>query len=277
MAFVEPLALWINTPGWGRRGRGARGPGNRERGDRPDAAARAEDDARTKDLLGWFERAREYQRVRDEATRRGVPQPPHDVRLAALSPYAQGERPVVFDADDEKAIVKALELAARLRVRPIIGGGREAWKVAGLLAQHDVPVLLGPVLANPTDSWDPYDAAYANAGVLQRAGVRFAFQSGDSANSRNLPYHAAMAAAFGLPRDAALAAVTLRAAQIFGIDHEIGSIETGKLADLVLTDGDLLDIRTQVKGVFIRGRAVPLESRHTRLYDTYAKRLAGEE
>lgn len=257
MTLVDPIALFVNVPGFGRRSSG--------RGD--------DDDPRTKDLIEWFDRAREHARAVAESAKLGVALPPADPRLEALVPYANEERPVVFDADDEKAIVKALELASRMGVRPIIAGGREAWKVAGLLAKFDVPVLLGNSLGTPSDSWDPYDAAHANAGVLHRAGVRFAFQTNDTANVRNLPFHAGMAAAFGLDKEEALRAVTLRPAQIFGVDHELGSLEPGKIADVVIADGDLLEVRTRVTGLVIHGREVSTETKHTRLYETYRARL----
>lgn len=257
MALVDPLALFVAVPGFGRRSTG--------RGD--------DDDPRTKDLIEWFERAREYARGRTESEKSGLPLPPSDPRLEALIPYANKERPVVFDADDEKAIVKALEIASRIGVKPIIAGGREAWKVAGLLAKFDVPVLLGSSLGTPSDSWDPYDAAHSNAGVLHRAGVRFAFQTNDTANVRNLPFHAGMAAASGLDKDEALRAVTLRPAQIFGVDHALGSLEAGKIADVVIADGDLLEVRTRVKHLIIHGREVSLETKHTRLYEQYRRRL----
>lgn len=253
---VDPLALYLNVPGFGRRSSG-----------------KGDDDPRTKEMLGWFDRAKEYQRVRDEAKQLGVAPPPFDPQLEALLPVLAKQRPAVFDADDEKAIVKAIELASRLGVKPIIAGGREAWKVAGLLKQFDVPVLLGPVLAMPSDGYDPYDAAYCNPAILERAGVRFALSTGDAANVRNLPFQAAMAASFGLDPNAALAAVTLRPAQILGVDHALGSLEVGKIADVVVADGDLLEIRSHIQHVFIHGREIPLESKQTKLYEKYRNRL----
>ncbi len=257
MELVDPLALYLNVPGFGRRSSG--------KGD--------DDDPRTKDMIQWFERAREYARVKAESTKAGIVPPPNDPRLEALLPYADKQRPVVFDADDEKAIVKAVELASRIGLKPIIAGGREAWKVAGFLKKFDVPVLLGPALTLPSDNWDPYDSAYANAGVLARAGVRFAFTTNDASNVRNLPYQAIVSAAFGVPKDEALAAVTLRPAQILGVDHAIGSLEVGKVADIVITDGDLLEMRTNIEHLLIGGREVSLETRHTKLYESYRTRL----
>ncbi len=264
MTRVDPLALHVNPPGAARR--------SRFRGRSAEPSDGGEDE-RTRELITAFERAAAYGEQKRRAAAQGVPGPALDPRLEAMLPYAEQARPVIFDADDEKAIRKVIELAARLKVRPIISGGREAWKVAGLLAKHDVPVLLGSILSNPTEPHDPYDAPFASAAVLYRAGVRFCFQTNDASNVRNLPYEAAMSAAFGLPKEEALRAVTLRPAEILGVDRDLGSIEPGKIADLVVTDGDLLEIRTRVVGLYIGGREVPLDSAHTRRYEEYAQRL----
>lgn len=260
MTLVDPLALHVQVPGQRRRWR---------RSSEPDRSAEQQEE-----LLAFFAEAEELSRQLDAAEAAGAEAPLADPRLAALRPYLAGERPVMFHTQGVKGIRSMLKLVDRLKVRPILVGGREAWKLADELARRDVPVLFGPVLANPSQQYDPYDASFAAAAVLERAGVRFAFQTDSSSNVRNLPYHAAMAAAYGLDRDAALAAVTLRPAQILGIDHRLGSIEPGKIADLVLADGDLLEIRTNVLKLFIHGRQVALDSRHTRLYERYAERLS---
>jgi imidazolonepropionase-like amidohydrolase len=124
----------------------------------------------------------------------------------------------------------------------------------------------------PSREDDPYDAAFANAGLLSKAGVKIAFQTLDSAQVRDLPYHAGMAAAFGLPKEEALKAVTIYPAEIWGVADRIGSVEQGKIANLIVTDGDPLEIRTQVKYLFINGRQIPLTSRHTELYEKYKAR-----
>jgi len=139
-----------------------------------------------------------------------------------------------------------------------------------------VPVVLCNTLQMPRRTWEPYDAAFTVAAKLHEAGVRFCISTGASyygvANLRNLPYEAAMAAAYGLPKDEALKAVTLYPAQILGVDDRLGSIEPGKDANLILTDGDPLEIRSQVLEAWIQGRTVDLSSRHTRLYERYRQR-----
>jgi imidazolonepropionase-like amidohydrolase len=157
--------------------------------------------------------------------------------------------------------------------RPIILGGNDAWKVAPFLRDHNTSVILTGVLDLPNREDDYYDQLYANASRLQQAGVRFCISTGDTgAQVRDLPYHAGMAAAFGLPRDEALKAVTLYPAQIINAADRLGSIETGKIANLVITDGDLLDARTHVRYLFIAGRNVPLTNRQTELYEQFKNR-----
>ena len=153
--------------------------------------------------------------------------------LAALVPYARGERPVIFRADREVDIRAAVRFAEEMKLRPIILGGDDAWKVAGFLKERNVPVILTGTLDLPSRADDYYDTLYENAAKLQRAGVRFCISSGSSgANVRDIPFHAGMAASFGLPRDEALKAVTLYPAQIMNVADRMGSIEAGKMANL---------------------------------------------
>lgn len=217
--------------------------------------------------------AREYARRVLAARDDGVEAPEYDPRLASLAPYALGHAPIVFNAERADQIADAVRFARGEGLRAVISGGREAWKVAKLLAAADVPVLLGPVLSMPLNGWDPYDAPYTNASLLHAAGVRFAFTSSNSSAARNLPYQAGMAVAYGLPEDAALEALTRAPAEILGMGDELGSLEVGKRADVIVTDGSPLQIRTSFDHVIIGGRDVPLDSKHTRLYERYRERL----
>ncbi|MHC5210017.1 MAG: amidohydrolase family protein [Planctomycetota bacterium] len=225
------------------------------------------------DLRRMFEDAREYVRIAGEARSRGVPGPDPDPRLTALAPYALGTLPVVFEADGAGQIMDALRFAEEQRLHAVIAGGRDAWKVADEIALAGVPVIVGPVLRLPGAREDPYDATYHNAAVLARAGVPIAFRTNDSASARDLPFHAGMAMAFGLDEDAALEALTAGAARILGLEGEIGTLAPGVRADVIVTDGSPLQIRTQVQAAYIGGRAASLETRHTRLYDRYRARL----
>jgi imidazolonepropionase-like amidohydrolase len=197
-----------------------------------------------------------------------------DLMYEAMRPLIRGEVPALISADTEEQIRAAVELGQEFGLRVIINGGDEAWKVRELLAQHDIPVVLGSVQSTPASD-APYDATFAQPGVLYEAGVKFAFSTGGSANARHVPYHAALAVGYGLPKEIAMQALTLWPAQIFGAADQIGSIEAGKLANLFVANGDPLDIRTQVSEVFIKGRRVPMDDRHTRLYEKYNSRPAG--
>ncbi|MHC4846159.1 MAG: amidohydrolase family protein [Planctomycetota bacterium] len=226
-----------------------------------------------KNLADTLADAREYARVAGEASRRGVPGPEYDPRLAALAPYALGELPIVFEADWADAIADALDFASEQGLKAIIGGGREAWKVADRLVLHDVPVIVGPVLSMPMTRDDLYDAPYTNAALLQRLGVRFCFRSNSSTAARNLPYNAGMAVAYGLAEEDAMFALTAGAARVLGFADEMGSLTPGKRADVIVTDDSPLQVLASFQHIFIGGRDVGLESRHTRLYERYRARL----
>jgi len=184
----------------------------------------------------------------------------------------KGELPVLMQANTEAEIKGAVELADKYKLKLIIGGADQALKVAPLLKSKNIPIIIGPVTEVPNREDDAYDRNYAMAGELFKAGVRFAIQTNDAAYVRNLPYEAGTAAAFGLPKDEALKAVTIYPAQIFGVDSMIGSIEAGKMANLIITDGDPLEFRTNVKQMFINGEPVDLSTRHTRLYEKFNAR-----
>jgi imidazolonepropionase-like amidohydrolase len=218
--------------------------------------------------------AEAYGKAQDAYARdKSLPRPESNVALAALVPYVRGERPVILRADRDTEITAAIRFAEEMHLRPIILGGNDAWKVAATLKEKNVPVILTGVLDLPTREDDFYDVLYENAAKLEQAGVRFCISTGDTgAHVRDLPFQAGMAAAFGLPRAEALKAVTLYPAQIMNLADRMGSIEPGKVANLVITDGDLLEARTHVRYLFINGRQLPLTSRHTELYEQFKNR-----
>jgi imidazolonepropionase-like amidohydrolase len=228
---------------------------------RDEPGPKPEEDTRLKDLRTFFEAARRYAAAHEKM----------DLKLEAMAPYLRRERPVMFHASDADDIRAAVLFAEKMGVTPVIYGGREAWKVAGFLKDKRVPVLVGPVATLPAGKSDPVDSGYFTAARLHAAGVRFAIISDDSHNVRNLPYHAALAAAHGLPREEALKAITLYPAQILGLEG--GALEVGKPADVIVTTGDPLEIITDVAAVFIGGKPVPLENRQTRLAEKYLQRL----
>jgi imidazolonepropionase-like amidohydrolase len=162
--------------------------------------------------------------------------------------------------------------AERQGLRIVIVGGSQAYRARTLLAEKRVPVILGPSQATPTEEDAGYDERYAAAGLLHQAGVRFAIATFNSADSRTLPYEAGSTVAFGLPAEEALKAVTVYPAEILGVADRVGTLAPGMLANLIVTDGDPLEIRTQVRHVVIGGRAVSLDNRHQSLYERYRAR-----
>jgi imidazolonepropionase-like amidohydrolase len=221
-----------------------------------------------------FASARAYQRAKEGAA--GKPGET-DLRWEAMIPALKGEQPVFVHAADVKQISAALDWAREENLKMILVGAADAWRVADRIKAADVPVILDGTHNLPLRRDDGYDDIYANAGKLHAAGVRFCIASsgdttGGATNARNLPYEAAMAAAFGLPPDEALKAITLYPAQILGVGAELGSVETGKRATLIVTNGDPLEIPTQVEMAFIDGARIELRSRHTELYDKYRQR-----
>lgn len=195
-----------------------------------------------------------------------------DLLLEALVPVVEGRVPVVMHANQARDIRAALAFADEFKLKVILAGAQDASRVIDDLKKRAVPVILGPILSLPQREDDPYDILFTNAKLLHDNGIRFAFQTADAHNSRNLPYHAASCAAFGLPKEEALKAVTIYPAEIWGVADRMGSLEVGKVANVIVTDGDPLEIRTTVSRVFIAGEEMPMDSRHTLLYRKFANR-----
>lgn len=200
-----------------------------------------------------------------------VDRPRPDLPMEALAPAARGELPVVMTAEGAEDIRGAVEFANANGLRLILAGGLEAWREAALLAENDVPVLL-KVDRLPRREADPYDAAFTNAAKLVAAGVKVAIVANQPYLSRNLPYEAAMAHAYGLSAEAAIRAITLSPAEIFGVADRMGSLDLGKRANVIVATGDILDHRSTVTHVFVDGEAQSLETRHTRLYEEFKDR-----
>src|SRR4051794_37043666 len=195
-----------------------------------------------------------------------------DLILEALVPVVEGREPVVMHANLERDIRAALKFADEFKLKVILADAEDVARVIPELKSRNIPVILGPILSLPPREDDPYDLIFSNAKTLNDAGIPFAIQSGDAHNARNLPYNAAACAAFGLPKDVALRSVTLAPAQIFGVADKIGSLETGKLANIIVTDGDPLEIVTHVRRLFIGGEEITLDTNQTLLYEKFKGR-----
>jgi imidazolonepropionase-like amidohydrolase len=232
----------------------------------PFAEAKRNYDRRMQQLYDFFEQARRYQKAKAAGSAEV------DLKLEAMLPVLERKLPVVVNASRERAIKEALRFAEKQQIRMVLAGAEESWKLAGELKAQNIPVLLGPTLELPAQEDDPYDKPFTLPGELYKAGVKIAFGTFSTSASRNLPYQAANAVAFGLPYQEGLKSLTLNPAEIWGLADELGSIERGKWADLIVTDGDPLETRTQIKQMFIKGKAVDLENKHHRLYEQYLKR-----
>ncbi|HSE97504.1 MAG TPA: amidohydrolase family protein, partial [Blastocatellia bacterium] len=271
MILKSPVAMHVNWPG-GAGGGGFGGFGGFGQ-QRNLAEVRREQERQVENLKKILRDARAYADAKDaRAKDSSLPKLATDLRMEGLIPVVRGQMPVVVNVQLERDIRNAIAFADEMKIKMIIAGGIDAHKVADQLKAKNIPVIVGEVLRMPAREDDPYDAAFTNAGLLSKAGVKIAFQTGDSAHVRELPYNVGMAAAFGLSKEEALKSVTIYPAEIFGVADRIGSIEQGKIANLIVTDGDPLEIRTNVKHLFISGRQVPLTSRHTELYERYKTR-----
>lgn len=269
MILKPKVAMHINWPG--DRPFGGEFAGEERQGNVTEM--RKQNEKRIKELKKIFADARAYADAKDAREKDpSLPRQDLDLKLEALYPVIRGEMPVAILAATERDIRAAIKFADEEKIKMILSAAVEAYKVADELKAKNIPVLVGQVIRMPEHTDDPYDMAYANAGILSKAGVKVAFETFDSAHVRDLPYNAGMAAAFGMPKEEALKAVTIYPAQIWGMADKIGSIETGKIANLIVTDGDPLEIRTQIKYLFIGGKELPLTSRHTELYEKYLSR-----
>lgn len=217
--------------------------------------------------------AQAYARAANARTQdRNVQRFDRDLILEALVPVVEGRMTVVMHANLARDIRAALAFADEFKLKVILAGAQDVGRVVDEVKRRNIPVILGPILSLPQREDDPYDILFTNAKTLHDAGIPFAIQTTDAHNTRNLPYHAASAAAFGLPKEEALKAVTIYPARIWGVADRLGSLEVGKNATVILTDGDPLEIRTNVRRVFINGDEIPMDSRHTLLYEKFLKR-----
>jgi hypothetical protein len=191
-----------------------------------------------------------------------------NLKLESMRPLVRGETLALVSANSQDQIEGAMMLADSFGLKVAVLGGNEAWKVRTELARRNVPVVLGSIQSTPSGT-APYDAIYAQPGILRRAGVKIAFSTGGTSSARHLPYNAALSVAYDLDPDDALRALTLWPAEIFGIADQVGSIEVGKKANLFIADGDPLDVRTHMLEVFIDGKRIPHDDRHFQLYEKW--------
>lgn len=223
-----------------------------------------------KEVNETWDKAELYAKIANAEEARNYPE------IEALVPVVRGEMPIFIEVDAAEDILNALAwIKERGYKQVILTGVSEGWRVADKIAESGIPVIAGPVQALPTRDSDAYDAAYANPGILAKAGVKVALRTMDNENSRNLPYHAGFAAAYGMGKEEALKAITINAAEILGISDNLGSIEVGKKANIFVATGDPFETATKITDLFIDGYKVPMTSMQIRLYDEFLNRNPG--
>ena len=223
-------------------------------------------------LRQTFYDAQSYMAEIDKAIKDKKDAPKRDLKLEALIPYLKGEKPVVLGAEASQDVEVAMAIANEFHLRVILNHVTHAQDILDKIAAYKVPVIVGSIYDAPQAN-ERFDAVFSLPAELQKRGVKIAFstvnQNGPVADSRNLPYAAGYAVAYGLPYDEALKAITLNPAEIFGMGDKLGSLDTGKIANVVIANGDPLDVRTSVQQVFINGIPIPMTSRQTQLRDEY--------
>jgi imidazolonepropionase-like amidohydrolase len=226
------------------------------------------------DALDYDQKMAAYEKKKSssdakEKEKAGNP-PKRDLKLEALLPYLHGKKPVVLAAEQPNDLLTALDLANEFHLKVILNHVTHSASLLDKVAATGLPVIVGPIYEQPKES-ERYDAVFSVPAQLAKRGVKIAFASYDAHQSRNLPYVAGYAVGFGLPADEALKALTINPAQMWGVEKDLGSLDVGKMGNVVVANGDPLDVKTDVKHVFIQGQEIPLVSKQTELRDQYWK------
>ncbi|MDF2157804.1 amidohydrolase family protein [Algoriphagus sp. CAU 1675] len=256
--YAGAKAVVMNFPSSARRGRFDR---------RSDEDIKKDNEKAQKEANEIWERAKSYH----ELSQKGA-ELEYYPEMAQLAKVIAGELPLMIEVNAASDIQNAIKWVADKNVKVIFSGVDEGWRVADEIAKAGIPVITGPVQDLPTRQSDRYDAAYSNAGKMAKAGVKVAIRTNESENVRNLPFHAAFAAAYGLGKEEAWKAVTIYPAEILGVADQYGSIEQGKVANLIVATEDPFETRSQIMHVFINGYRIPLSNRHIRLYQEFLER-----
>jgi len=215
----------------------------------------------------------DYEHKKSDAAQNKKPEPlapKRDLKSEALIPYLEGKKTVVLAAESPSDLQTAVSLANEFKLKFVLNHIAHSQPVLDYVASLKVPVIVGPIYEAPKED-ERYDAVYSLPAQLYKRGVKIVFASYSAHNVRNLPDAAGFATAFGLPYDEALKAITLNAAEVWGVADQLGSLDVGKTANVVMANGDPLDVKTDVKQVYIQGRAIPMTSRQTQLRDEYSK------
>ena len=220
--------------------------------------------------------ARAYARLRQTKSRLAENYHSEDLRWESMIPYVEKKLPIFVHANEVRQIEASISWANRHNLEIIIVGGKDAWRTTDLLVKNRIPIVYEGVTSLPYRRYEDYDQAYKTPSILYEKGVQFCISdygyAGRAEQIRNLPYQASMAASYGLPKKAALRAVTLSVAEILGIDEKVGSLDEGKDATLFISDGDPLEIRTNIIQAYIQGKKIDMGDRHKSLYSKYKEK-----
>jgi len=256
----------MNYPSTGKRGRWDR---------RSTEDIKKENDKAAKEMKEMWTKALLYAKIDSAAKASNKSKEGYNPGMDAIVEVVNGTAPVMIEVNKATDIKSAIKWATENKLKAIITGAADGWRVTKEIKESGFPVITGPVLATPSRQSDKYDAPYSNAATMHKAGIKVAIRTNDTENVRNLPYHAGFAATYGLGIEEALKAITINPAEIFGVADKYGSLEEGKMASLFISDGDPFETRTQISKLFINGWNVPIESRHTLLYDEFLERTPG--
>jgi imidazolonepropionase-like amidohydrolase len=274
MEINRSAAMVLNFPSaGGRGGRGGGGVPSDVQDMFPNAANAAGNAQRSvldqiAKLNEFFDDARKYK----SAKAANLPDFRKDLKFEAMLPVLDGKMPLAVSASRATAIHDAIAWSEKQNVKIVILQPREITKAGPELKSKNIPIILGRVLALPENEDSEYDQGYTQPVEAYKAGVKFALGTFTNEFVRDLPYQAATAVAYGLPHDEAMKALTINPAQIWGAGDLIGSLEKGKLADLMIVDGDPMDVRTQIRHLFIKGKEITLSNKQIRLYERYMSR-----
>ena len=276
MIAKEKVALQLSWPSAGGGGGGRRGGGGGRAGGggAPGVDPQLAYQNSVRQIYRWFAEAKAYGDVKDKLTANGAKPPVgwhQNLRYDAMIPAVRGQMPIIVDANSVSQMRDVIKFMDSLKVKVIIHGASEGWQFADSLAARQIPVIMDGVTGVPGND-DPYDLVFSNPGVLQKAGVKLAFATGGASSARDLPYEVGLSIAYGLDAEEALKAMTIYPAQMFGVEKDYGSLEVGKVANVIVTTGDPIDIRTQIKEVIVKGRRMQFDDRHTKLYEQYRAR-----
>jgi imidazolonepropionase-like amidohydrolase len=193
-----------------------------------------------------------------------------DLKLEALLPYLNGKRPVIVAAQEASDVETAVQLAQEFKLKIVLNHLAHSQRVLDYVSRLKLPVIVGPIYEDPKED-ERYDTVFSLPAQLEKRGVKVIFASYDAHQARNLPYAAGYSVAYGMPYEEALKGITLYPAEVWGVADQLGSLDVGKTANVVVATGDPLDVKTDVKRIFIQGQEVSTSSRQSRLRDEYGK------